>query len=240
MIIAVILIGGSGKRFGSSLPKQFTRVNGKDMFVFATEEFQKNKLVDNILIVYPKGWRNYVTQQCEAFHLSKVIHLVEGGDTRQASGYNAVKYLIQQGYDNPMILEHDGDRVLIDQRIIDNCIACCRKNGNAWPGIMSTDYVVEGSLQAIEGNLKTKIKRNTLRTHTPCAFYLNDLYKIHQYAEKNCITDMCTACDTALDMGMTIYPVPSTTQNGIKLVTQEDFEIIKLILANRQNKQIIS
>jgi len=34
MIIAVILIGGSGKRFGSSLPKQFMRVNGKDWHVF--------------------------------------------------------------------------------------------------------------------------------------------------------------------------------------------------------------
>ena len=37
MIIAVILIGGSGKRFSSSIPKQFMRVNGKDMFVYATE-----------------------------------------------------------------------------------------------------------------------------------------------------------------------------------------------------------
>ena len=190
MVIAVILIGGSGVRFGSETPKQFLQIEGKDIFVYTTEVFQNHPWVDSILLVYPKGWREHVAESCQRHGLTKVEHLVEGGSTRQESSCNAVKYISLQGYGNPMILEHDGDRVLVDSGVISDCIACCRENGNAWPGVMSTDYVVEGSLRGIVGNLRTAVKRDTLRTHTPCVFYLQDLLRIHQYAEDNDIDNI--------------------------------------------------
>ena len=140
MVIAVILIGGSGVRFGSETPKQFLQIEGKDIFVYTTEVFQNHPWVDSILLVYPKGWREHVAES--------------------------------------------------DSGVISDCIACCRENGNAWPGVMSTDYVVEGSLRGIVGNLRTAVKRDTLRTHTPCVFYLQDLLRIHQYAEDNDIDNI--------------------------------------------------
>lgn len=234
MIIAIILIGGSGERFGAEIPKQFTKVLGKDMFIYTTEVFQNNIHVDEIAVVYPHGWQKYVTGQCEKFKLTKVKYIIEGGKTRQDSGYNAVKYLVNLGYNNPLILEHDGDRILVDNNIINKCIECCRKNGNALACINSSDYIIEGTPANIVGNIKTKVKRHTLRTHTPCTFYLNDLYKIYEFCKDNNINNMSMPCDIALDMGKKVYPVNSTTKNGIKLVTQEDFEIIKLIIENGQ------
>lgn len=46
MIIAVILIGGSGHRFGGDIPKQFAKICGKDVFIHTAEVFQKNGAVD--------------------------------------------------------------------------------------------------------------------------------------------------------------------------------------------------
>lgn len=232
-VIAVILIGGSGYRFGGSTLKQFVQVMGKDMFVYTADAFQQHARIDEIVLVCPKGWREYVTNQCDKFRLFKVRHIVEGGCTRQESGYNAVKFLKPLYKDNPVVIEHDGDRVLIDECVISRCIESCCQHGNAWACMNSSDYIVEGTPDRIIGNLRTGVKRQTLRTHSPCAFRLDDLYAIYKHCEDNGIDDMCIPCDIALDMGIVVHPVASTTQNGLKLVTQEDFEIIKLVLEHR-------
>ena len=48
---AIILIGGSGSRFSVELPKQFFKLNGKEIVYYSTQNFLQNKNIDKIIIV---------------------------------------------------------------------------------------------------------------------------------------------------------------------------------------------
>ena len=51
MTIAVILAGGTGKRMGAQVPKQFLKVGEKTIIEFTIDAFEKNALVDTIAVV---------------------------------------------------------------------------------------------------------------------------------------------------------------------------------------------
>jgi len=42
-IFAIIPAGGKGTRSGFSIPKQYIKINGKELIVYTLEVFQKNK-----------------------------------------------------------------------------------------------------------------------------------------------------------------------------------------------------
>ena len=56
MNIAVILAGGTGKRVGSDIPKQFLKVLGKPILAYTLENFQNDPQIHGIEIVYHKDW----------------------------------------------------------------------------------------------------------------------------------------------------------------------------------------
>lgn len=44
-------MGGSGRRFGHAIPKQFTDIKGKPYFAYIFEDFQKVTEIDNFIVV---------------------------------------------------------------------------------------------------------------------------------------------------------------------------------------------
>ena len=60
-IYVIILASGIGKRIRHhSLPKQFLKLAGKTVIEHTIEAFEKNKLVDEIIIVNHPNYRNYL------------------------------------------------------------------------------------------------------------------------------------------------------------------------------------
>ena len=55
--IGVILAGGSGRRLGSELPKQFIVIAGKTVLAHTLHIFEKHERIDEIIIVVPSGLR---------------------------------------------------------------------------------------------------------------------------------------------------------------------------------------
>ncbi len=47
---AIIPAAGTGKRSGYSIPKQYLKFNNKELIVYTLEVFQRNKLVDQIIV----------------------------------------------------------------------------------------------------------------------------------------------------------------------------------------------
>ena len=58
--VAVILAGGSGKRLGSSLPKQFLELAGKKIIEYSISVFEENQRIDEILIVCNLQYTEYL------------------------------------------------------------------------------------------------------------------------------------------------------------------------------------
>ena len=118
MNVALIVFGGSGTRINSSLPKQFIKIKGKELVVYTIEAFQNSPEIDEIVLVTHKDYFDLVNSLIKKYSLTKVKHVIAGGNTRQES----VKLgLINTNYDDKdYVLIHDGDRPLVSELIIKN------------------------------------------------------------------------------------------------------------------------
>ena len=83
--IALILAGGTGSRFGSARPKQFTLVAGRTVLEHSIAAFEQSEEIDEIgIVVHPKHLdevRDLLRQQPHP----KVTQVVAGGKERQDS-----------------------------------------------------------------------------------------------------------------------------------------------------------
>ena len=54
MVSVIIAAGGKGTRMGADINKVYLKLLGKEILVYTVEAFQKNKNVDEIIIVTGK------------------------------------------------------------------------------------------------------------------------------------------------------------------------------------------
>jgi len=86
----IYLAAGIGKRFNQEIPKQFYKLNGKPILIYALEVLEKVEWIEKIYVTHNSDYRKLYEQAFEDYNISKVI-LTEGGDTRQESVYKALK-----------------------------------------------------------------------------------------------------------------------------------------------------
>jgi 2-C-methyl-D-erythritol 4-phosphate cytidylyltransferase len=140
--IAIIPAGGKGLRSGSATPKQYLKVNGKEIIVYTLQTFQKNKLIDRIIIAAEPEYFNLLIKIVKKYKLSKVGLIVEGGKTRQDSVYNAV--LSSDSDDNDLLVVHDAARALLPDNILTNAVETAKQKGNALVCIKAKDTLIKG------------------------------------------------------------------------------------------------
>ena len=98
MNTALIFAGGTGQRMNSkSRPKQFLELHGKPIIVYTIEWFQKNKEVDEIVVVCLEEWIKYLEELVNKYSLTKVKQIVKGGNTSQKSIFNGLHGFIGSG-----------------------------------------------------------------------------------------------------------------------------------------------
>ena len=94
--IALILAGGTGSRFGSVRPKQFTLVAGRTVLEHSIAAFEQSEEIDEIgIVVHPKHLdevRDLLRQQPH----SKVTQVVAGGKERQDSTLNGLRAFLRE------------------------------------------------------------------------------------------------------------------------------------------------
>ena len=56
--VAIVIAGGSGKRMGLDIPKQFVNIKGKPVIIYTLEAFEKIPQIDAIEVVCIKGWED--------------------------------------------------------------------------------------------------------------------------------------------------------------------------------------
>lgn len=227
MNIALLTAGGSGTRMNMELPKQFLTVNEKPIIVYTLEKFQKHPNIDAILVVCKEGWEGILEAYAKQFKISKLKHIVSGGDTGQASIYNGIKELEKHYSRNDLVLVHDGNRSLVSEDIISDCIAVALEKGNAVAVIPTTEAVVKSNNNSNSSEL---LKRDELfRTQTPHGFKLGDILALHEQAAKDGITDSVATGALAIEMGGSINFSLGSEKN-LKITTTDDLDIFKSLL----------
>ncbi|MFA5397750.1 MAG: 2-C-methyl-D-erythritol 4-phosphate cytidylyltransferase [Methanogenium sp.] len=88
MIDVIYLSGGSGVRADLGYPKQFARLKGKPILIYGLETLRKIEEIGKIII---SANNFYKTEMILTDYYIKNYELVEKGETRQLSVYNALK-----------------------------------------------------------------------------------------------------------------------------------------------------
>ncbi len=191
-IVAVVLAGGSGQRFGADVPKQLLRLGGRTLIEHCVAAFGEAPGVDEILVVMPPG------RTAEA---EKLLAAAGGLNGRDGSGCGKLAGVIEGGVARPGstrralaairaripadaaadcgVLLHDAARPLVDQRIIADCVAALREADAVGVAVPTSDTIVVAS----DGVMTTMPRRDSLfRCQTPQAFRLPVITRAHELA----------------------------------------------------------
>ena len=158
----IIVAGGSGKRMGGALPKQFSFVGGQPILARTINAFRKALPTSRIVVVLPAEyidfWKNFSARFDVAKH-----SIVEGGEERFHSVRNGIEAL-SDAVD--LIAVQDGVRPFASKEMILHAVECAAQNGAAIPVVKAVD-----SYRMVEGEESHIIDRAPLRiVQTPQIF----------------------------------------------------------------------
>jgi len=224
--IAVILAGGSGKRFGADLPKQFLEINGKTILQYSIEAFEKNQKIHEIIVVSNPQFIKKTTEIIKNSNYSKIVAILEGGNERYESSLNAIKFISKECN----LLLHDAVRPFVSQQIIDNVIEALEKYNAVSVAVPVSDTI----LQSNENQLfiESVPNRNFLfAAQTPQAFkwsVLKKAYEIGLKSENFIATDDASVIKKYLPNEQIF--IGKGEQTNIKITYSSDILIAKLLI----------
>lgn len=137
--IAIILAGGSGKRVGGNLPKQFLKIAGKTILEHTLETFENHPQIDEIAVVVPSDYREFTQSLLRTNTFSKVKHILTGGAERYLSTLAALAVYTSAC----RLLIHDAVRPLVSGQIITNVIKALDTANAVEVAIPATDTIIE-------------------------------------------------------------------------------------------------
>ncbi len=231
MNIAIIVAGGSGKRMGQDIPKQFINVYDKPILIYTLESFEKHPNIDAIELVCIDGWHDIVRAYAKQFNITKLKWIISGGDTVQESIRNGVYNLEDKCKKDDVIIIHDGVRPLVEEEVLTDVIVKCQKYGNAVSSMPYNEQIFVVNPDDKE-TTKQYIPRETLRrVSTPQAYQFEKLDKAyHEAFEKEIGIYGSSYTNTMMvELGEKLYFAAGSDKN-IKLTTKDNLEMFKAYL----------
>ena len=203
-IAALIVAAGTGSRFGSPTPKQFSTLAGKAVIRHAAEQ-----LAPHVDVLQPVGDPALLAEA-----LTGMVHAVPvaGGATRQDSVRAGLEALAEWAPD--IVLVHDAARPHIPPGTIEALLAALAGAPGAIPAIAVGDTLKRASGGTITDTVP---RENLFRAQTPQAFRFPVLLAVHRSGVRG-VTDDAALLESA---GHTVRLVAGSEDN-IKLTHPED------------------
>jgi len=223
-IAAILLTGGTGERFGSSLPKQFHLVAGKPLFIHTLEVFLQTGAFTKIILPVPSRWMEMTLTQIKFHGISANIEVIQGGKTRQESSYLG---LLASDPSTEYVVIHDGVRPFVDEKILEENIREAILHNAVDTCIASADTLVHSPdglwIDAIPH------RKEFLRGQTPQSFSFNLILRAHEDALKNEIVNASDDCALVRRLGHPVKIVKGSERN-IKVTTELDLFVAERLL----------
>lgn len=217
---AIIVAGGAGKRFGGK--KQFMRIHGLPLFVYATRVFDNQPNISGISIVVPKRDIRRTKKQVQDFGFNKVRHVVAGGPRRQDSVANGLRTIRDQ---SGVVIIHDAVRPLVTSTVIKKGIVLCRKYKSVIIGTRVHDTVKRVAKRLVQ---ETIPRDDLFLVQTP-QFY--DIRTIKQAIAKADFRVEYTDEASMLEaLGIPVYVFQGDRHN-IKVTDRKDLKYLAKYLA---------
>jgi 2-C-methyl-D-erythritol 4-phosphate cytidylyltransferase len=177
MIKAVIITAaGSSSRMKGKGKKELKVLKGRTVLERAVLPFVLSEQFDHICVTYPVGNKEEMEKALKRINFP--ISYVQGGDSRQASVYNALITLRETNSD--LVLIHDGARPHISEELIERVLTGTIERGNSTPVIPSVSAMkILNSHGDIEQHL---VRKSTVSAQTPQGFSFQEILEAHEKA----------------------------------------------------------
>lgn len=236
MNYGVILAGGIGSRMGGDKPKQYLTVKDKPIIIYTIEKFYVVPELEKIIILCPKQWVEHTKNLVSKYIGStddKVV-VIEGGDTRNETIMNAIKFIDSEGNlnEDTIIVTHDSVRPFVTHRIITENIESAKEFGACDTVVPATDTIVE----ALDNKSISYIpdRSKMYQGQTPQSFKalkLKNMYDSLSDNEKAILTD---AAKIFVMKGEKVALVQGETYN-MKITYPYDLRVAKSLLEEEKD-----
>jgi 2-C-methyl-D-erythritol 4-phosphate cytidylyltransferase len=214
----VIAAGGSGRRFGGSLPKQFLKLGRVPVLQRTIAAFHGLPEVGEIVVVAPPAYIRRVEALVRRAGFGRVCRVTSGGRERQDSVWNGL-----HAFSRPpaIVLVHDAVRPMVSRRVIRDVIAAARRHGAAVVGVRVTDTIKRESPAGFYA--ETLDRKALWAVQTPQGFRYRLLRRAHERArdDRYAGTDESSLVER---MGKPVRIVPGEERNR-KITTADDLRI---------------
>jgi 2-C-methyl-D-erythritol 4-phosphate cytidylyltransferase len=220
----IVVAGGSGKRMGANLPKQFLEIDNKALIIYTLEKFLEFDSEIEIVLVINKTFFEYWERAKNKAAFDYPVKIAEGGETR----FHSVKNGLGKLEGRQLIGIHDSVRSLLSPEMIRRVYNAAEKFGCAIPCVP-----LKESVRELIGNKSRSIDRSSiLVVQTPQVFRSEILFKSYETACESAFTDDASVVERA---GYEISIVQGDEYN-LKITTPEDFEMAKLLLTAQKQR----
>ncbi|HEY9908645.1 MAG TPA: 2-C-methyl-D-erythritol 4-phosphate cytidylyltransferase [Thermosynechococcaceae cyanobacterium] len=224
----LIPAAGSGRRMGSDRNKLLLSLLGKPLLAWTLLAAKASRSIRWIGVIgQPEDFPDF-KEIAVSVGMSKMVHLIPGGVTRQESVYRGLQGLPAVA---ERVLIHDGARCLVTPELLDRCaeeILQCSGLIAAVP-VKDTIKVVESASQVV---VSTPDRRQLWAAQTPQGFEVEHLMACHDRGARQGweVTD-----DAALfeQCGLPVKIVVGEETN-LKVTTPVDLAIAEFILRQRR------
>jgi 2-C-methyl-D-erythritol 4-phosphate cytidylyltransferase len=219
--VAIILAGGTGKRMGTSINKQFLLLDGRPIIVHTMQVFEECRAIDGFYLVVNQKDIPFIQEEIlETYKFQKLIKLVVGGRLRQDSVMNGLE-AIKPPCD--IVVIHDGARPFVSPSFIEKGVSLMEMFEAVIPALHVKDTV---KLISKEGFVVKTLERDSLwYVQTPQIFRYELILKGYRdgMAKKIFGYDDATFVEY---LGKKVKVIEGSPYN-IKITTPEDLVIAR-------------
>ena len=220
----IILAGGNSHRFRSNIGKPYQKIAGKSLIEINIIKARKFKQIKKIIVVYNKK----DSKRIKSLKLKNII-LVPGGNSRQQSTYNALKYLKKQKSISKVLI-HDAARPNFSTKLLGSILKKMKNTRAVVPKIKIQDAIKQIIDSSKDEYILGKKRDNLFLTQTPQAFKLNEIFELHKSNHSKYKDD-----DISLYMDLNKVKFIEGEKNNFKITDQSDLENLKSIYKSRLN-----
>lgn len=232
MNIVLLIAGGVGSRFGANIPKQFVEINNKPIIAYTLETFQKAIEIDQIVVVSVAGWEDYIERLKNNFAITKLMHIITGGDSRFESIYKGLISLADIANESDLVLIHDAVRPCVTTNQINSSLRVAKIQGAA----LAVASCYDTMFVSRDGIIINKVfpREELFKGQTPESIQYGIAYSAYREADqKGLYIDSPTSLLLKLNIpvGLSLG-----SQENLKITTMEDIALFKTIIEEGGNE----
>ncbi|MCB0763540.1 MAG: 2-C-methyl-D-erythritol 4-phosphate cytidylyltransferase [Flavobacteriales bacterium] len=217
----IIVAGGSGKRLGGPVPKQFQTIKGRPLLMWTIEAFHRAEPEMGSIVVLPQLHFDIWKALCMGHRFFIKHQVVAGGEQR----WHSVKAGLEKVEGDGLVAVHDGVRPVVSTDLIERCFAAADKHAAAIPVVPVVPSIRETTADGSRALDRSRL----LAVQTPQCFHTDLLRKAFEQPYDAAFTDEATLVER---LGVKVHLVEGE-ENNIKVTNTTDMLIAGHLLPDR-------